>query len=1243
MNVFDSLTGLYPLAKTLPIKLTPIGQTLQNISSAGVIQDDEQLLEDYIRLKQLADEYHKEFISETLEKLKLKVESDGNDDSLEDYVSLYESDRKNNEENRNRFNAVRALLRLNIANAFQTMPDFGKLDKKDFVKEILKNRVSGADERVIERFSKFTTYLIRYNKNRKIYGSEEKTNIIAFRCIEDNLPIFYNNISTYKILKEKLSPEIFDSLYKDMEIYLNVNNFDEVFTIEYYNEVLSQQQIEVYNTILGGYNTQDGKVKGLNEYIHLFNQACGDSKAHLPKLKPLKKQILSDRVILSWQDEQYTHSGSMYQDLEAFHQTYIEYVKEPLKELLTHMEEYDTNGIFIDNKDALNNISLRVCGDWRTLHNAIFVDYERKVKPRGRKESIEKYESRVNKVIKGRESFSVAELNGYIEDENTRVENYFMGLGAVDTPTIQRINHFAEIQNKWADLYLLLKKNGKNEKTHIPKSEEIDTIKGYLDAVMGLYHFVTPLKGSGYELNRDVLFYDKFEHILGVLENIVCLYSRVRSFLTRKPFSTEKLKLNFGSPMLLSGWSRDNERVNRGVVLRKDGRYFLAILEKGLGELFPDEGFVAGKDKDAVYEKVYYESFGDAAKGLPGRCFASANEDLFRPTAEEWRIYNGKTYRAGKDFSLKDLHTLIDYYKKCVKLMPKWNHVQFPWKETHEYNNIKEFTDSFIASGYVISFADFSESYIDKLVEEGKIYLFRMDNRDLSPYSKGRKSLNTMYFEMLFHPDNLKNVVYKLCGGAEIFFRKASIKPGRPTHPAGLPIDNKRPEVACRKPQSTFAYDLIKDRRYTLDQFMLHMPVSINYSVADSKGMKVTAKVRELIRKGMFKHIIGIHRGERNLLYISVIDGDGKIIEQSSLNVIEDVYQGVSHAKDYNELLERRSNERQQARKDWQTIDKIRDIKKGYLSQAISVITDKILKYEAVVVLESMDDRFKNDRQKIEKNVYQQFEQQLVKKLNFLVKKTREPNEPGGVLKGYQLTDKDAATNIFQNGIIFYVPAAYTANVCPVTGFVNLFNLKKDNVDTVKSFFCKFDSIRFNKETGLFDFKFDYMNFNKKAENTRTQWTVSTSGQRVYWYMENGRHQCRMVDLTEEFKYLFTSHGVDFTGNLKEAIATVDKRSFYDELVILFNLLVQMRNYGMNGEVDYVISPVADMNGKHFISSSNNPSLPVDIDANTTYNIARKGLMMVQAIAMAAEGEKPMMGITNERWFQFVQAEQMNE
>ena len=106
MNVFDSLTGLYPLAKTLPIKLTPIGQTLQNISSAGVIQDDEQLLEDYIRLKQLADEYHKEFISETLEKLKLKVESDGNDDSLEDYVSLYESDRKNNEERfRNRAGA----------------------------------------------------------------------------------------------------------------------------------------------------------------------------------------------------------------------------------------------------------------------------------------------------------------------------------------------------------------------------------------------------------------------------------------------------------------------------------------------------------------------------------------------------------------------------------------------------------------------------------------------------------------------------------------------------------------------------------------------------------------------------------------------------------------------------------------------------------------------------------------------------------------------------------------------------------------------------------------------------------------------------------------------------------------------------------------------------------------------------------------------------------------------------------
>ena len=1242
MNVFDSLTGFYPLAKSLPIKLTPMGRTAQSIQEAGIIENDEELLEDFVRLKQIADDYHKEFISSVLENFKFKLISDGNNDSLEDYVELYESDRKNNAENRASFENVRATLRQKIAKAFEAMPAFRLLDKKEFVNDILRSRVVGSDVAIIDRFSTFTSYLASYYKNRMIYGSDFKKNTIAYRCIEDNLPIFYNNVIRYRKIRKVLPDEVFEALYKNLEPYLNVNNLDELFRLDYFNEALSQKQIEVYNAVLGGYNTQDNHIIGLNQYISNYNQVCTEKSQQLPALISLKKQILSDRVVISWRNEKYVDSRKMLADIETFHKAYVEHVDKVLKQLLTNIRQYDANGIFITNDDSLTQISHRLCGNWDALKKSMFYDFERKIKPRKRKETPSQFEKRVEKAIKERESFSFVELNDYLGDYGKDMETYFSRIGAVDSPSIQRINYFAEIQQRWTDLYPTLKRNIKASEPQSLAQGEIDLVKAYLDALMSLYHFVLPLKGCGNENGKDMLFYEGFDNSVQVLEEMIGLYNRVRDFLTRKPYSTEKIKLNFGSPNLLKGWSRSNERSNRGIVFRKDGRHYLAILERGVGELFPDEGYVTGKKGEGVYEKVYYESFGDAAKNLPGWCFAQKNIGLYQPSPEILRIRKEESYKAGKTFNREDMHKIIDYYKKCVKLMPKWKDIDFHWKETQEYNNLKEFTDEFTGNGYVISFAPFSETYINQLVDEGKIYLFRMDNRDLSPYSKGRKSLNTLYFEMLFHPDNLKNVVYKLCGGAEIFFRKASIKPGKPTHPAGLPIDNKRPEVACRKPQSVFSYDLVKDKRFTVDQFMLHMPVAINYSLPEIKGMRVTSEVRNLIRKGMFKHIIGIHRGENNLLYVCVLDMKGNIVEQGSLNVIEDTYQGITHAKDYNELLQRRGDERQQARRDWRTIDKIRDIKKGYLSQVIHVITEMILKYEAVVVLESLDDQFKKSRQKIEKNIYQQFEQQLVDKLNFLVKKTRGLHEPGGLLNGLQLTDRVTGSGYFQNGVIFYVPAAYTASVCPVTGFVNFFQIKKDKMDDIKSFFCKFDSIRFNKQTGYFDFAFDYKNFTKKVENARTQWTLSTFGKRVQWYTEKGVNRCRTVDLTEEFKQLFTRHGVDFTGNLKEAIATIDKRSFYDELVALFLLLVQVRNIDRFGQYDYIVSPVADKEGCHFMSSPDRPQWPVNTDANSAYNIARKGKMMIEAIAVSNEGDKVTLGITNERWFQYIQAQELD-
>ena len=138
-----------------------------------------------------------------------------------------------------------------------------------------------------------------------------------------------------------------------------------------------------------------------------------------------------------------------------------------------------------------------------------------------------------------------------------------------------------------------------------------------------------------------------------------------------------------------------------------------------------------------------------------------------------------------------------------------------------------------------------SVDYIHSLVEEGKIYLFQIYNKDFSPYSKGTPNLHTLYWKMLFDESNLTDVVYKLNGQAEVFFRKSSITFERPTHPANQAIDNKN--TLNMKKQSVFTYDLIKDRRYTVDKFQFHVPITMNFKSTGNDN--INQSVNEYIQK----------------------------------------------------------------------------------------------------------------------------------------------------------------------------------------------------------------------------------------------------------------------------------------------------------------------------------------------------------------------------------------------------------
>ncbi|MCB0803764.1 MAG: type V CRISPR-associated protein Cas12a/Cpf1, partial [Flavobacteriales bacterium] len=402
-------------------------------------------------------------------------------------------------------------------------------------------------------------------------------------------------------------------------------------------------------------------------------------------------------------------------------------------------------------------------------------------------------------------------------------------------------------------------------------------------------------------------------------------------------------------------------------------------------------------------------------------------------------------------------------------------------------------------------------------------------------------------------------------------------------------------------------------------------------------------------------HIIGIDRGERHLLYLTLIDSKGKIKRQMSLNDIISEYKAadgknVKVVTAYRELLDTKEKERDEARKSWGSIEQIKDLKEGYLSQIVHQIAKMVVQYNAIVVLEDLNMGFKRGRQKVEKQVYQKFEKMLIDKLNYLVFKEKEMTEAGGILKAYQLTNKFQSFKKMskQNGILFFVPAHFTSKIDPVTGFVSFFYNRYESVEKSVKFFRLFDSISYNKTKDWFEFDVDYNKFTERAKNSKSQWKLCSYGQRIETFRnpdKNNNWDSRSVGLTAAFKELLNAYGIDYmASDILSEIANQDSKEFHQPFMHLFRLMVQMRNSQSGTEVDYLQSPVApffnseeqQLLGKTEDGSWKAP-LPVDSDGNGAYNIARKGMWIMQRIKQAKKSDKVDLKMTNDDWLQFVQ------
>lgn len=1246
----EQFINCYPLSKTLQFSLIPVGKTDDNFNKKLLLERDKQRAENYEKVKGYIDRFHKEYIESVL--VNARVEK------IDEYADLYWKSNKDDSDAK----AMESLendMRKQISKQLKSNARYKRLFGKELICEDLPSFLTDKEEReTVECFRSFTTYFKGFNTNREnMYSSDEKSTAIAYRCINDNLPRFLDNVKSFQKVFDNLSDETITKLNTDLYNTFG-RNIEDIFSVDYFEFVLAQSGIDIYNSMIGGYTCSDGtKIQGLNECINLYNKqdAKNEKSKRLPLMKQLYKQILSEKDSVSFIPEKFTSDNEVLLAIEDYYTAHIGDI-DSLTELLQSLNTYNANGIFVKSGTSVTDISNAVFGSWNVLRSGWNEKYET-LHPVTSKTKLDNYIEKRDKIYKAIKSFSLFELQNLGNENGNEITDWY-------------ISSSKECNSKIKEAYLqareLLKSDyEKSYNKRLSKNgKATELVKNLLDAIKDFQHLVKSLNGTGKEENKDELFYGKLTSYYDSISDIDKLYDKVRNYITQKPYSKDKIKLNFDNPTFLKGWALGNEFANSAQLLKDGDNYYLAIMDKELKNNIPKK-YNSPTNEEDMLQKIIYQQAADPSKDIPNllvidgvtvkkngrreKTGIHAGENIILENLRNTylpdninRIRKEKTFStSSENFSKDDLYEYIQYY--ICRAQEYYSSYNFTFKNASEYKSFPEFLYHVNSQAYQISYDNISKKQIMELADNGYIYLFQIYNKDFSKYSKGTPNLHTLYFKMLFDERNLSNVVYKLNGEAEMFYREASINgKEKITHQANQPIKNKNPDN--EKKESVFEYDIVKDKRFTKRQFSLHVPITINFKAHGQEFLNYD--VRKAVKYKDDNYVIGIDRGERNLIYISVIDSNGKIVEQMSLN---EIISDNGHRVDYQKLLDTKEKERDKARKNWTSVENIKELKEGYISQVVHKICELVVKYDAVIAMEDLNFGFKRGRFPVEKQVYQKFENMLISKLNLLIDKKADPTEDGGLLRAYQLTNKfDGVNKGKQNGIIFYVPAWDTSKIDPVTGFVNLLKPKYTSVSEAKKLFETIDDIKYNVNTDMFEFCIDYGKFPRCNSDYKKTWTVCTNSNRILTCRnkeKNNMWDNKQIVLTDKFKSLFGEFGIDYKGNLKTSILSISNADFYRRLIKLLSLTLQMRN-SITGstlpEDDYLISPVANDRGEFYDSRNykgTNAALPCDADANGAYNIARKALWAISVLKSTPDEmlNKANLSITNAEWLEYTQ------
>lgn len=1143
---YEEFTKRKPVTKGIKFELIPYGRTAQTILEKGDRKYDEALYSALERLKPVIDSFIRDIASKALTGLEF------------DFEPMYEAILdKNKKAFSKEEKALKKALDASFKKSFpKEISNASKINSAKFLQKSLRDYITQTTDKNINKdealkdIDETKGCLSLFNK---FLVSRETaiTTWIPERVIE-NLRIFAGNIPKIESLLEE-GGQLTEGIEDELIL---------MKTPSYYGQLLSQKDIDGYNTFIGGSANEKGiMAKGLNSLINEHNIEIRSQKIDKKYLKTI--QTLHKQVLFPSEKKFVVTSISTDDEVREVTKNVWQLFNDNAKKMETLLKEKaastDGDGIIIKGR-SIHTLSHLLTGEHNTitdrLANAALAEIndmlsDQTLKPSMRRELEKRTEIIHNHISK--KDYEMSELNeAFNEDKSILAPSKTVFARYVDVFTKQYAT---------AKMYYKVLEGGDIfEKRRIKGSRHVqEMLVDFYSSLTDIRETLNLIKAPEDDNRADISFYNFFEEIYEEIRLSYKAENLVRNYITKseKDLSQEK-QTCLGTPARFrtQWWNgEDNFAKDKATIIRHDGRYYYFILA---GDSKPVD-IKESKESDAdllqlkkgapsyltlpraMFSKEvvnYFKNSKDNNEYTADDEYIIDNASVIRPvkiTKEIFDIYNKGFFR--KEAVANEDITEEQYRQNLIKLIDKYKEFTDAYIQYQKFN-LEDLgdSDSYADIGEYFSDVDTHTSkfswlkveykQIESLVEQGVAYLFLISNKFLYT-DKEQNNPYTKTFLSILSDNNIDKTTTLLCSNPAIYFRPALLE-RKPVHKKGSFLVNHRTEDGEPIPKSIYeaiykvknefsnvteaeikkADEYLKAHKvrifkapidryykqwYMTDKYFLQLTYNKNNEISDRYNDMLNDRVREAMEDGY--NVISVARSTGDMVYVMVLDSEMNIIEEKSLNVIGGI--------DYYAMLHDASKEKLENKKAWIYDTESADLKAAYIDLAITEIINLARKYNAVIAVEGISDAVKDKYSFIDNQVFRAFEDRISQRLSDLAIKTIMDGRAGSMSNPLQLANHDG--NTYQDGILFYVNAAYTRGVDINSGFANIFDLLKINsIASKRQFFSSMDNIIYTGSA--ITFSFDYNNFAVKYNTNKTKWQITIEGDAVIYDKEKKKN-----------------------------------------------------------------------------------------------------------------------------------------